>query len=205
MAETPIYLPPRDLAKIEHITGKRDGLFLDKEITTGVLEEFVVGIGRKEADSRVKQIYIYIHCEGGSMWDGLVIAEAMRRTKKPVNTVVIGKAYSGAALVAAAGTPGRRFAWDNSEFMLHEVNLTEPPSPVPVQTSLADLRKLMELYEKENIKWFNTLSSLIGKPLEQIRADVLGGKEFYMNAEEAKAYGLIDHVIPRRQPIARLQ
>ncbi len=133
-----------------------------------------------------KDINVYINSPGGSVTSGLAIYDTMRFVKPDVCTYCIGQAASMGAVLLAAGTKGKRYALPNSRIMIHQ-----PWGGV--QGTAADIsiqaKEILKLKEKLN----EILSLHTGKPVEVIERDT--DRDFFMSAQEAKDYGLVDHVI----------
>ena len=133
-----------------------------------------------------KDINIYINTPGGVITAGLAIYDTMQFVKCPVATYCVGQAASMGALLLASGTKGKRFALPNSRIMIHQ-----PWGGV--QGSAEDISRqtneILRLREKVN----EILSLHTKKPIEKIREDT--DRDYFMGAEEAKAYGIVDEVI----------
>jgi ATP-dependent Clp protease protease subunit len=133
-----------------------------------------------------KDIQLYINSPGGSVTAGLAVYDTMQYIKCPVSTVCVGMAGSMGAVLLAAGTKGKRFALPNSEIMLHQV-------AGGAQGVAADI----EINAKQIIKIKESLNNIIakhtGQKIEKITLDT--DRDFYLNAPEAKNYGIIDEVI----------
>ncbi|ABZ93464.1 ATP-dependent Clp protease proteolytic subunit [Leptospira biflexa] len=143
-----------------------------------------------EAENPDRDIYLYINSPGGYVSSGLAIYDTMQLIKPEVRTLCIGQASSMAALLLAGGAKGKRSALPNGRIMMHQ-----PYGGAGGQAS--DI----EISAKEIIKTKNTLIDLyckhIGKPAAQIQKDT--ERNFFMSAEEAKEYGIIDNVILERK------
>jgi ATP-dependent Clp protease protease subunit len=133
-----------------------------------------------------KDIQLYINSPGGSVTAGLAIYDTMQYIKCPVSTVCVGMAASFGAVLLAAGAKGKRFALPNSEIMLHQV-------AGGAQGTAADI----EINAKQILRIKDQLNKIIakhtGQPLEKITVDT--DRDFYLTAQEAKDYGIIDEVI----------
>jgi len=133
-----------------------------------------------------KEIQLYINTPGGSVTAGLAIYDTMQYVKCPVATICFGLAGSMGAVLLAAGEKGKRFALPNSEVLLHQV-------AGGAQGQASEI----EITAKQIIKIKNKLNKILaeatGKPLEQIESDT--DRDFYLTAQEAKEYGIIDQVI----------
>lgn len=133
-----------------------------------------------------KEISIYINTPGGSVTSGLAIYDTMQFVKCDVATYCVGQATSMGALLLTAGTKGKRYALPNSRIMIHQ-----PWGGV--QGAAADI----SIQAKEILRMRETLEALLsghtGQPLEKIKKD--SDRDYFMSAQEAKSYGLIDEVI----------
>lgn len=137
-----------------------------------------------------KDISLYINSPGGSVTAGLAIYDTMKFVKPDVATYCVGQAASMAAVLLAAGTPGKRFALPHSRVMLHQPwgGITGQASEVYIQA-----QEILRLKGRLN----DILSSHTGKKLEQIEKDT--DREFYMTAEEAMQYGIVDKVVTHQK------
>ncbi len=133
-----------------------------------------------------KDIKLYINSPGGSVTAGLAIYDTMQYLKCPVSTICIGLTASMAAIILAAGTKGKRFSLPNAEILLHQVS-----SGFQGQASDIDItaKQIVKIKGQMN----QILAGHTGQPLERVEKDT--DRDFYMTADEAKAYGLIDDVI----------
>lgn len=134
----------------------------------------------------VKPIQFYINTPGGMVTSGLAIYDTMQYMKCPVSTVCVGMAASMGAVLLAAGAKGKRFALPNSQIMIHQ-----PMGGAQGQASEIEItaKQIMKLKEQMN----GILAKHTGQPLEVIARDT--DRDFYLTAEEAKTYGLIDEVL----------
>jgi ATP-dependent Clp protease protease subunit len=138
-----------------------------------------------------KDIQFYINSPGGVLSAALAIYDTMQYISCPISTVCVGLAASGAAVLLAAGTKGKRYALPNSEIMLHQVAVSGI-SGEAVEVEIA-AKQILKLKEKVN----RILSKHTNQPLERIEKDT--DRDFYLSAEEAKDYGLIDEVIKQKK------
>jgi len=138
------------------------------------------------AEDPDKDISIYINSPGGSVTDGFAIFDTMNHIKPDVSTICMGMAASMGAFLLAAGAKGKRFALPNSEIMIHQ-----PLGGAKGQAT--DIKIQAEQILKIKDKINNILSERTGQPLEKIQADC--ERDFFMSADEAKAYGLIDEIL----------
>ncbi|MFZ5988122.1 MAG: ATP-dependent Clp endopeptidase proteolytic subunit ClpP [Bacillota bacterium] len=143
-----------------------------------------------EAEDPDKDIQLYINSPGGSVTSGFAIFDTMQYVKCDVSTICIGMAASMGAFLLAAGTKGKRFALPNSEIMIHQ-----PLGGARGQAT--DIKIHAEQIIKIKNKLNKILSERTGQPLEKIERDT--ERDFFMSAEEAKAYGIVDEVMERRK------
>lgn len=143
-----------------------------------------------EAEDPDKDIQLYINSPGGSVTAGLAIFDTMQYVKPDVSTICLGLAASMGAFLLAAGAKGKRFALPNSEIMIHQ-----PLGGARGQAS--DIKIHAEHILKMRDKLNKTLSERTGQPLSRIEADT--DRDFFMSADDAKAYGIIDEVMVRRK------
>lgn len=133
-----------------------------------------------------RDIKLYINSPGGSVAAGLAIYDTMQFLKCPVSTICIGLTASMAAVLLAAGTKGKRFALPNAEILLHQVAGGVQGQAVDIEITA---KQIVKMKEKLN----QIISNHTGQPLAKVEKDT--DRDFYLTAEEAKAYGLIDEVI----------
>ena len=138
-----------------------------------------------------KDIQLYINTPGGSVTAGLAIYDTMQYVKCPISTVCIGSAASGAAVLLAAGTKGKRYSLPNAQILLHQVAVSGV-SGEAIEVEIA-AKQIVKLKDKIN----TILAEHTGQPLEKIARDT--DRDFYLSAEEAKTYGLIDEVIKPKE------
>jgi len=142
-----------------------------------------------------KDIHFYINSPGGVVTGGMAIYDTMNFLQCDVVTYCIGQAASMATVLLAAGTPGKRFALPNSRVMIHQ-----PSGGAGGQT--ADIM----IASKEILRWRQTLNTIIakhtGKTAEQVGTD--SDRDYYLSAQEAKAYGIVDHVVESTREVIKL-
>jgi ATP-dependent Clp protease protease subunit len=143
-----------------------------------------------ESEDPDKDIYLYINSPGGSITSGMAIYDTMQYIKCDVSTICIGMAASMGAFLLTAGAKGKRFALPNSEIMIHQ-----PLGGFQGQATDIDI------HAKRILKIKDTLNTIIsersGQPLEKVKKDV--ERDYFMSAEEAKEYGLVDEVIVKNK------
>jgi ATP-dependent Clp protease protease subunit len=168
-------------------------IFLGGPITDVVANSIIAQLLFLAAQDPKKEIQLYINSPGGVLSSALAIYDTMQYIPCEISTVCVGLAASGAAVILAAGTKGKRFALPNSEIMLHQVAVGgEGISGPAVEIEIA-ARWLKKLKERVN----KILAHHTGQPLEKIEVDT--DREFYLSAEEAKEYGIIDEVITSKK------
>jgi ATP-dependent Clp protease, protease subunit len=142
-----------------------------------------------EAEDPEKDIFLYVNSPGGSVTAGLAIYDTMQYIKPDVNTTCVGMAASMGAVLLAAGSKGKRAALKNSKIMIHQ--------PWGGYQGVASD---IEIHAKEIIKTKQQMNEILakhtGKPIEQVFADT--DRDYFMTADEAKAYGLVDEVYERK-------
>ncbi|GJL55000.1 MAG: ATP-dependent Clp protease proteolytic subunit [Nitrospirales bacterium] len=141
-----------------------------------------------EAEDPEKDINVYINSPGGSVTAGLGIYDTMQYVRSPITTICLGQAASMGALLLCAGTKGKRFALPNARVMIHQ-----PMGGFQGQATEIDIqaREILKIRERLN----EIMVKHTGQPLEKIARDT--ERDYFMSAEETKAYGLIDEVIVR--------
>ena len=157
-------------------------IFIGDEINQATASLVVAQLLFLAAEDPDKDINLYINSPGGSVTDGFAIFDTMNHIKPDVSTICVGMAASMGAFLLAAGKKGKRFALPNSEIMIHQ-----PLGGAKGQAT--DIKIQAEQILKIN----NILSERTGQPLEKIQVDC--ERDFFMSAEEAKNYGLIDSIL----------
>jgi len=149
-----------------------------------------------EAEDPDKEINLYINSPGGMVTAGLAIYDTMQYIKSPITTICIGMAMSFGAVLLGAGTKGKRFCLPNSRIMIHQPLIYGEG----ISGQVTDIE--IEAREMEDTK--SRLNAIIarhtGQTLEKVSAD--SERNFYMSAEEAKAYGLVDDIIQFRKGLS---
>ena len=133
-----------------------------------------------------RDIKLYINSPGGSVTAGLAIYDTMQFLKCPISTICIGLTASMAAVILASGTKGKRFALPNAEILLHQVAGGAQGQAVDIEITA---KQIIHMKEKLN----KIISSHTGQPLKKVVKDT--DRDFYLTAEQAKTYGLIDEII----------
>ena len=141
-----------------------------------------------------KDINVYVNSPGGSVTAGLAIYDTIQFVKCDVSTYCVGQAASMGALLLAAGKKGKRFSLPNSRVMIHQPwgGAQGTASDISIHA-----KEILKLRERLN----QILSKHTGRPLEQVEKDT--DRDYFMSADEAKTYGLVDHVITSRDEAAK--
>lgn len=165
-------------------------IFISGEINNVTSDLVVAQLLFLESEDPNKDIQIYINSPGGSVSAGFAIFDTMNYIKPDVSTICIGMAASMGAFLLAAGKKGKRFALPNSEIMIHQ-----PLGGAQGQASdiMIHAEKIIEIRQRIN----KILAEETGQPLEKIERDT--DRDYFLSADEAKEYGLIDNVIRERE------
>lgn len=139
-----------------------------------------------QSEDPKKDISLYINSPGGVVTAGLAIVDTMNHIKNNVSTVCVGMAASAAAIILAAGEKGKRFALPNSEIMIHQPWGGAEGRAADIEITAKQILKIRERLNK-------MLADFTGKPVAQIEKDV--DRDYFMSADEAKKYGVVDKVI----------
>ncbi|GAA0116896.1 ATP-dependent Clp endopeptidase proteolytic subunit ClpP [Clostridium senegalense] len=165
-------------------------IFLGEEVNSTTASLVVAQLLFLESEDPDKDIYLYINSPGGSITDGMAIYDTMNYIKPDVVTICTGLAASMGAFLLSSGAKGKRFALPNSEIMIHQ-----PLGGFKGQATDIDIHAKRIIRIKETLN--EILSENTGKSLEVIKKDV--ERDYFMSAEEAKEYGLIDEVIIKKK------
>jgi Protease subunit of ATP-dependent Clp proteases len=160
-------------------------IFLGEPIEDHIANLVIAQLLFLESEDPTKDISVYINSPGGVVTSGLAIYDTMQYLKAPVSTICIGQAASMASVLLAAGAKGKRFALPNSRIMIHQGSAGFRGNTPDVEIQM---REVMHLTERLT----GILASHTGQSPEKVKSD--SERDFYMGADEAKAYGLIDEV-----------
>jgi len=161
-------------------------IFLSSAIDDEVANLVIAQLLFLTAEDPEKDIHLYINSPGGSVTAGMGIYDTMQYIKPDVSTICVGMAASMGSLLLTAGAPGKRFALPNSEVMIHQ-------PLVGVRGQATDIKIHADWIIKTREKLNQIYVDRTGQPLDKIQRDT--DRDFFMSAEEAKAYGIIDKVI----------
>ena len=164
-------------------------IFIGEEIDDHLASLVVAQLLFLEAEDPEKDINIYINSPGGSVTAGMAVYDTMKYVRPQVSTICVGMAASMGAVLLSAGEKGKRYALPNAEIMIHQ-----PLGGASGQA--ADVKIQAEWLMKTREKLNRILSESTGQPLDVITRDT--DRDNFMSADEARSYGLIDHVIRER-------
>ena len=165
---------------------KENIIFLGGPIDDDVANIIIAQLLFLQSEDPKKDINLYINSPGGSVTSTLAIIDTMNHIKNDVSTVCVGIAASGGAWVLSAGAKGKRYALQNSEVMIHQ-----PLGGAEGQASDIEIRARHILKMRENLS--KIMAKNTGQPVSKIEKDI--DRDFFMNVEEAKKYGIIDKVL----------
>ncbi len=164
-------------------------IFLGTAINDEVANLVVAQLIHLESDDPDKDISLYINTPGGSVYSGLAIYDTMQFIKPDVSTICVGIGMSMGALILAGGAAGKRFALPNAKVLIHQTS-------GGFEGQATDI----EIHAKEVINIRQRLDEILakhtGQPVDKVRQDT--DRDYFMTADEAKAYGIIDSVIEHR-------
>ena len=165
-------------------------IFLGTPINDDVANMVIAQLLFLEADNPGRDIHLYINSPGGSVSAGLAMYDTMQWLKSPVNTICMGMAASMGCFLLAGGHKGKRSALPHARIMMHQPSGGSQGSAADIEIQAKEI-----LYLRSQMN--ELMSKHTGRPVEQIERDF--DRDFYMSAEEAKAYGIIDHVVTPRE------
>lgn len=163
-------------------------IFLGTPIDDNVADLLVAQLLFLDAEDPEKDVQIYINSPGGSVTAGMAIYDTMKQIRPDVVTICYGLAASMGAFLLSGGTKGKRLSLPSSRIMIHQPLGGAQGQAVDIEIQAREI-----LYHKRTLN--ELLAQHTGQPLERIEADT--ERDFFMSAEEAKAYGLIDQVVSR--------
>ncbi len=164
-------------------------VFLGTEIDETVANLIIAQLLFLESEDDKKDIFLYINSPGGSVYAGMAMYDTMNYIKPEVSTICVGMAMSMGAVLLAAGAKGKRFALPNSKVMIHQPSSGFQGTTADIEITAKEALKTRESLEK-------ILADKTGQPLERINHDT--DRDFYMDAKEAKDYGLVDEIMTKR-------
>jgi ATP-dependent Clp protease, protease subunit len=162
------------------------GTPLNDEIANIIMAQLI----HLEGEDPEKDIAIYINSPGGSVTACLAIYDTMEYIKPEIQTICMGQAASAAAVLLAAGSKGKRFALPHSRVLLHQPAGGAEGQSADIEIQAREIQRIADLLDK-------ILADKTGQPLERIKADT--DRDFIMTADEARAYGVVDEIMPTRR------
>lgn len=165
-------------------------VFIDGEINDAMADLVVAQILFLESENPEKDISIYINSPGGAVTAGLAIYDTMKYVKCDIQTICMGQAASMGAILLAGGTAGKRYALPSSRVMIHQPwgGVQGQESDISIQAKeIIRLKKLSIEYFAHHTK----------KSIDEVAKDM--ERDYYMSAQDALAYGIVDHVMPSRK------
>ncbi len=164
-------------------------IFLGTPVDAEIANLTIAELLHLESEDPDKDIALYINCSGGSVYDGLAIYDTMQFVKPAITTICVGIAMSMGALLLAGGAQGKRMALPNAKILIHQLwgGFEGEASDIEIQAreTIALKRRMEELIAQHS-----------GQPLEKVSKDM--ERDYFMTAEEAVVYGIIDRVLAHR-------
>jgi len=163
-------------------------VFLQGEVYDGNANELVMKLLYLQSENKRKEVHFYINSPGGSVTATMAVYDTMNILACPVATYCVGLAASGGAVLLAGGSPGKRFALPHSKVMIHQ-----PHGGVGGQVSDIEIQADQIIKTRQVLN--EVLASHTSQSIEKVAKDT--DRDFYMNAEEAKAYGIVDEILTK--------
>ncbi|SDC75851.1 MULTISPECIES: ATP-dependent Clp endopeptidase proteolytic subunit ClpP [unclassified Candidatus Frackibacter] len=167
-------------------------IFIGSPIDDNVANLVIAQLLFLEAEDPDKDIYLYINSPGGSVTAALAMYDTIQYIKPDVSTICMGLGASAGALLLASGAAGKRYALPYARIMIHQPAGGAEGRAADIEIQAQEILKLRKILN-------DILADHTGQPLEKIEEDV--DRDFFMSAEEAKEYGIIDEVISRQEDL----
>ena len=168
-------------------------VFLGQEVDDQIANLLVAEILYLDANDPGRDISLYINSPGGLSYTGMAIYDVMQHVRSEVSTVCVGMGMSAAAMILCGGAPGKRLATPNAKIMIHQGSAGARGAPrdmeIHLREVLATTRRMAEIIAHHS-----------GQPIERVERDI--DRDYFLTAEEAKDYGLIDQVITPQRGLA---
>ena len=171
---------------------KERAVFINGPISTEMSHVIVAQMLFLEADDPDKDIFVYVNSGGGEVTAGMAIYDTMQFIKCDVSTVVMGQACSMGSLLAQAGAAGKRLILPSARHMIHQPSGGAHGQATDIQIQAREIQKM-----KEYLTMIYVKHNSAGKTFEQLSADM--ERDFFMSAQEAVDYGLVDRILDKRQ------
>jgi ATP-dependent Clp protease protease subunit len=163
-------------------------LFICDDINDNLATDIVATLLLKDSEDSEKKITLFINSSGGDIRNTLMIVDMMNMIEAPIETVCIGSAMDEAALILVSGSPGMRFATQNSR-----ISVGQLVNDWMARVNLTDAKKYLDLALSDNKRMMEIFAKTTGKPLKKVMADF--DRRVFMNSSQAVKYNLIDKVI----------
>jgi ATP-dependent Clp protease protease subunit len=165
-------------------------VFLGQPVDDHIANLIIAQILHLEARDPDKEIQLYINSPGGVAYAGMAIYDVMQHVRPPVSTICVGMGMSAAAMLLCAGAAGKRLALPSSKIMIHQGSAGSQGAPTDMEIQLREILATTK-------RMAQIIAHHSGQPLEKVERDL--DRDYFMTAEEAKEYGLVDEVLaPRR-------
>ncbi len=165
-------------------------VFLGTQVNDQVSNSIIAQLLFLESEDPEKEISLYINSPGGSVTAGLAIYDTMQYVEAPISTICLGQAASMGAILLTAGEPGHRYSLPNSRILLHQ----------PMMGGLSGQAEDIDIQAQEILELRKTLNTILadttGQPFERVKEDT--DRDFFMSAEDAREYGVVDEVVAPR-------
>jgi ATP-dependent Clp protease protease subunit len=170
-------------------------VFLGQEVDDQVANLVISQILYLDADDPGRDIHLYINSPGGLAYGGMAIYDVIQHVRCDVSTICVGMGMSAAAMILCGGAAGKRFALPSAKIMIHQGSAGTRGAPsdmaIALRETLAVTRRMVEIIAHHS-----------GQPVEAVERDV--DRDYFMTAEEAVAYGIVDEIIPPRRGVSAL-
>jgi len=168
-------------------------VFLGQEVDDQIANVIVSQMLYLEAQDPDKDISLYINSPGGQAYAGMAIYDVIQHIRPEVSTICVGMGMSAAAMILCGGATGKRLALPNARIMIHQGSAGARGAPTDMEIQLREVlattRRMAEI-----------IAHHTGRPIEQVERDI--DRDYFMTADDAKAYGLIDDIIAPRRGLA---
>ena len=168
-------------------------VFLGQEVDDQIANVIVSQMLYLEAQDPEKDISLYINSPGGQAYAGLAIYDVVQHIRPEVSTICVGMGMSAAAMILCGGATGKRLALPNARIMIHQGSAGARGAPTDMEIQLREVlattRRMAEI-----------IAHHTGRPIDQVERDI--DRDYFMTADDAKAYGLIDDIIAPRRGLA---
>ena len=168
-------------------------VFLGRPVDEEIANLIVGQLLYLEAEDPDKDIALYVNSPGGEVYAGLAIYDAMQHVRPDVSTICFGMGMSAAAMITAAGAPGKRFALPNAKLMIHQGSAGARGAPSDVVIAAREI-------EASTRQMADVLSRHTGRSFEQVMEDI--DRDRFMTPAEAAEYGLVDRILEPRAPLS---